>query len=365
MIKTLDTFLKEYDFLNKKLLSLPLTSQQFLTTKKKIRSITPIITTYLQIKTLIQEKQENQRFLKDNDNEIKHIAKEELENLKNKTDALKKKLKTLLIPKNVNDKKNVILEIRAGTGGHEACLFAGKLFHMYIKLAEHQKWKFNIINKSEGVIGGFKDIAINITGKDVFSWLKYEAGVHRVQRIPETESQGRIHTSVCSIAVLVEAKEIDIKIKDKDIRIDAFRSSGPGGQSVNTTDSAIRIMHLKTGIIVQCQNEKSQIKNKNKALKVLRARLYDLKQRKLNKERSNTRKKMVKSGDRSDKIRTYNFIQDRCTDHRTSITMYKLSRIFLGNIKNLIIKIKHYFQQKDLEILDLNNAVKEIRTLKD
>ncbi len=236
---------------------------------------------------------------------------------------------------------------------------------MYAKLAEIQKWNFNIISKSEGAIGGFKDIAVNITGKNVFSWLKYEAGVHRVQRIPETESQGRIHTSVCSIAVLAEAGEIDVKIEDKDIRIDVFRSSGPGGQSVNTTDSAIRITHLKTNIVVQCQDEKSQIKNKNKALKVLRARLYDQKQKESEKKRADIRKKMVKSGNRSDKIRTYNFIQDRCTDHRTGITTYNLSKIFLGNIKNLIIQIKCYFQQKDLNVVNFNNAVEEIRTLKD
>ena len=262
------------------------------------------------------------------------------------------KIKYIFLPKNSNDKKNVILEIRAGTGGDEASLFAGKLFSMYSKFAEKKNWKFEVLTFANGTKGGFKDVSINVKGKNVYQWLKYESGVHRVQRVPRTESQGRIHTSACSIAILPEAKEVDVKIENKDIRIDVFRSSGPGGQSVNTTDSAIRITHIKTGITVQCQDEKSQFKNKNKALKSLRAKLYHLKQNELNEQLAEKRRDMIKCGDRSDKIRTYNFPKDRCVDHRAGVESYNLIKLFSGNIDELILKIRKYFQIRSINKLN-------------
>ncbi|MDC2992702.1 peptide chain release factor 1 [Pelagibacteraceae bacterium] len=274
--------------------------------------------------------------LKDNDLEISKIAEFELIEKKNLIKGLEQELLKLLIPKDENDSKNSILEIRAGTGGDEASLFASDLLNMYQRYADLNSWKFDILSISETGLKGVKEAVCNISGLNVFSKLKFESGVHRVQRVPTTESSGRVHTSAATVAVLPEAEEVDIEVLDKDLRIDVFRSSGPGGQSVNTTDSAVRITHLPTGIVVSQQDEKSQHKNKAKALKILRSRLLDNQIQEKNKERSEQRKNQVGSGDRSERIRTYNFPQGRVSDHRINLTLYNLSEILEGNIDELI-----------------------------
>ena len=274
--------------------------------------------------------------VKDNDLEISKIAELELIEQKNLIKDLEQKLLKLLIPKDENDSKNSILEIRAGTGGDEASLFASDLLNMYQRYADLNSWKFDILSISETGLKGVKEAICNISGLNVFSKLKFESGVHRVQRVPTTESSGRVHTSAATVAVLPEAEEVDIEVLDKDLRIDVFRSSGPGGQSVNTTDSAVRITHIPTGIVVSQQDEKSQHKNKAKALKILRSRLLDNQIQEKNKERSEQRKNQVGSGDRSERIRTYNFPQGRVSDHRINLTLYNLSEILEGNIDDLI-----------------------------
>ena len=273
---------------------------------------------------------------KDNDLEISKIAELELIEKKNHIKNLEQELLKLLIPKDKNDSKNSILEIRAGTGGDEASLFASDLLNMYQRYADLNSWNFDILSISETGLKGVKEVICNISGLNVFSKLKFESGVHRVQRVPTTESSGRVHTSAATVAVLPEAEEVDIEVLDKDLRIDVFRSSGPGGQSVNTTDSAVRITHLPTGIVVSQQDEKSQHKNKAKALKILRARLLDNQIQEKNKQRSEQRKNQVGSGDRSERIRTYNFPQGRVSDHRINLTLYNLSEILEGNIDELI-----------------------------
>ena len=273
---------------------------------------------------------------KDNDLEISKIADSELIEKKNQIKDLEQKLLKLLIPKDENDSKNSILEIRAGTGGDEASLFASDLLNMYQRYADLNSWKFDILSISETGLKGVKEAICNISGYNVFSKLKFESGVHRVQRVPTTESSGRVHTSAATVAVLPEAEEVDIEVLDKDLRIDVFRSSGPGGQSVNTTDSAVRITHIPTGIVVSQQDEKSQHKNKAKALKILRSRLLDNQIQETNKERSKQRKNQVGSGDRSERIRTYNFPQGRVSDHRINLTLYNLSEILEGKIDELI-----------------------------
>jgi len=273
---------------------------------------------------------------KDNDLEISKIAETELIEKKNQIKDLEQELLKLLIPKDENDSKNSILEIRAGTGGDEASLFASDLLNMYQRYADLNSWKFDILSISETGLKGVKEAICNISGLNVFSKLKFESGVHRVQRVPTTESSGRVHTSAATVAVLPEAEEVDIEVLDKDLRIDVFRSSGPGGQSVNTTDSAVRITHIPTGIVVSQQDEKSQHKNKAKALKILRSRLLDNQIQEKNKERSEQRKNQVGSGDRSERIRTYNFPQGRVSDHRINLTLYNLSEILEGKIDELI-----------------------------
>jgi peptide chain release factor 1 len=270
------------------------------------------------------------------DPEMKAMAEEEMHDVQHKLPVLMRNMQLALLPKDAADEKNAIMEIRAGTGGDEAALFAADLFRMYQKYSTTQNWKFEIISISENELGGYKDATVEITGKGVFAKLKFESGVHRVQRVPTTETQGRIHTSAATIAVLPEAEEVDIKIEDKDLRIDVFRSSGPGGQSVNTTDSAVRILHLPTGLIVQQQDEKSQHKNKAKALKVLRSRLYEIEREKLANERAGMRKEQVGSGDRSERIRTYNFPQGRVSDHRINVTLYKIDEVMNGQLSEFI-----------------------------
>ena len=274
------------------------------------------------------------------DPEMKQMAAEELEILEDTVEKLIKKLKVQLVPRDPLDGKNIIVEIRAGTGGDEASLFAADLYRVYSRFAENRKWKVEVIDASETEAGGFKEIIFSVNGKGVYGDLRYESGVHRVQRVPATESQGRIHTSAVTVAVLPEAEETDIDIKDQDLKIDVYRSSGPGGQSVNTTDSAVRITHLPTGLVVTCQDEKSQIKNKAKALRVLRSRLYEMEEAKKQAERAAERKSQVGSGDRSERIRTYNFPQNRVTDHRINLTLYKLDQIMQGEIEELIDALK-------------------------
>ncbi len=279
----------------------------------------------------------------ENNAELLEMAKEENVELQIKLDKKKEELKNLLVPKDPNDAKDAIIEIRAGTGGDEAALFVADLYRMYSYFADKQGWKKNVISSNPIGVGGFKEIIFSLSGKDVYGTMRFESGVHRVQRVPETESSGRIHTSAVSVAVLPEANEIDIEINPNDLRIDVYRSSGHGGQSVNTTDSAVRITHVPTGIVVTCQDEKSQLKNKNKALQVLRSRLLDAEISKQEKERAANRKSQVGSGDRSAKIRTYNFPQSRVTDHRIKLTSYRLENILLGELQEFIeaLKLEH------------------------
>ncbi|MGQ9608863.1 MAG: peptide chain release factor 1 [bacterium] len=270
------------------------------------------------------------------DEELIEIARAELEDLNKKKSSLEHDLKVMLIPKDSNEGKNIIVEIRAGTGGDEAGLFAAEIFRMYTRYAANRGWKSEVISSHSTGVGGFKEIIFSVEGKDAYKYLKYESGVHRVQRVPITESQGRIHTSAITVAVLPEAEEVDVEIDPEDLRIDVFRSSGPGGQSVNTTDSAVRITHIPTGIVVSCQDEKSQHKNRAKAMKVLRARLLDMKQREQDAQRANERRIQIGSGDRSEKIRTYNFPQNRVTDHRIGFTLYKLESVMEGDLDELM-----------------------------
>jgi len=286
------------------------------------------------------------------DNEMINLAKKELNELEKKNEINENKLKIFLLPKDLDDKKNAIVEIRAGTGGLEATLFCSDLFKMYEKVCTKKKWNMEIINISKSEAGGFKEIIFSVSGSDIYSYLKYESGVHRVQRVPDTETQGRVHTSAATVAVLPEAEEVDIKIKDSDLRIDVFRSGGPGGQSVNTTDSAVRITHLPTGVVVSQQDEKSQHKNKAKALKILRARVYEAERQRKDKERSENRKNQIGSGDRSERIRTYNFPQGRVTDHRINLTLHKLEEFLSGEI--------HEEMNESLRLKDQNLKLQEL-----
>lgn len=276
----------------------------------------------------------------ESDPELKEMAAEEIGPLEEAVERLIGKLKVMLVPRDPLDGKDIIVEIRAGTGGDEASLFAADLYRMYGRYAETRKWKVEVLEASETEAGGFKEIIFSVSGKSVYGNLRYESGVHRVQRVPATESQGRIHTSAVTVAVLPEAEDTDIEIKDADLKIDVYRSSGPGGQSVNTTDSAVRITHLPTGLVVICQDEKSQIKNKAKAFRVLRSRLYEMEEAKKQAERAADRKSQVGSGDRSERIRTYNFPQSRVTDHRINLTLYKLEQVMQGGIDELIDSLK-------------------------
>ena len=270
------------------------------------------------------------------DKDMKDMLDQEKFDLEHKIPEIEEQIKMSLLPKDAADEKNAILEVRAGTGGEEAALFAQRLFAMYQKYAEKNRWKFEILSISDTGLGGYKDASATITGRGVFARLKFESGVHRVQRVPETENQGRVHTSAATVAVLPEAEEVDIKIEEKDLRIDVFRSSGPGGQSVNTTDSAVRIVHIPTGVTVSMQDEKSQIKNREKAMKVLRSRLYEAERDRIDKEISANRKEQIGSGDRSERIRTYNFPQSRVTDHRINLTSYRIDDIMLGELDEFI-----------------------------
>ncbi len=330
----LDTLVRRHQELNDLLAGGQVSGSDFAKYSKEYADLTPLVGTILAYQGAQKSLLDVKAMMADPacDAEMKKIAEEEMHDIQHALPELTRAVQLALLPKDAADEKNAILEVRAGTGGEEAALFAADLFRMYQRYAQNQGWKFEVLSVSESGVGGTKDASAEITGKGVFARMKFESGVHRVQRVPKTEAQGRIHTSAATVAVLPEAEEVDIHIEDKDLRIDVFRSSGPGGQSVNTTDSAVRIVHLPTGLIVQQQDEKSQHKNKAKALKVLRARLYEMEREKLASARAASRKEMVGSGDRSERIRTYNFPQGRVTDHRINLTLYKIDEVMNGDL---------------------------------
>ena len=309
----------------------------------------PVVNIFRQYKALRQNLADNRELASDPDPDIREMAAEDIKTLEEKLPQLEHELKVLLLPTDPLDEKNILLEIRAGTGGEEAALFAADLFRMYCRYAEKMRWKVEIMSQSDSDTGGYKEIIALITGEKVYSRLKFESGTHRVQRVPATESQGRIHTSAATVAVMPEAAEVDIDIKPEDLRFDVFRSSGPGGQSVNTTDSAVRVTHIPTGIVVTCQDEKSQHKNKAKALKVLYSRLLQAEQDRQNAAQADVRRSMVGSGDRSDRIRTYNVPQGRITDHRVNLTLYNLGRAMEGEIEELVDALVTHAQTEALK----------------
>lgn len=315
--------------------------EKIINLSKERNQLAEIVSAYNSYIQLLNNIEGNKEIIdSSNDNELVEFAAIELKELLKKKDEFEEEIKILLIPKDPNDDKDVIMEIRAGTGGEEAALFAGDLFRMYSRFAEVKGWKVELIDLSETGLGGIKEVIFSISGKNVFGDLKYESGVHRVQRVPETEGSGRVHTSAATVAVLPEAEDVQVDINPNDLKIDVFRSGGAGGQNVNKVETAIRITHLPTGLVVQCQDERSQLKNRQKAMKVLRARLYDMKIKAQTDEISAKRKNMVGSGDRSDKIRTYNFPQNRVTDHRIGLTLYNLSNIIEGDISELVDQLK-------------------------
>ena len=350
MFERLDQIEARYEELTQALASPEIIndSAKYQKTAKAHSEVTPIVEKYREYKDLKRGIAESKAMLADEtDVEMRAYAEEEMAKLQPRLATVEDELKVLLLPKDPNDEKNVILEIRAGTGGDEATLFAAEVFRMYNRYAESQKWKVEVMSTSESGIGGLKEVIALIEGDRVYSRLKYESGVHRVQRVPETEQQGRVHTSAITVAVLPEAEDVDIKIEPKDLRIDTFCSSGPGGQSVNTTYSAVRITHIPTNTVVSCQDEKSQIKNREKAMRVLRSRLYEVEMQRQQEALAKERKQMVGTGDRSEKIRTYNFPQNRLTDHRIGFTIHQLEQVMDGKLQPVIdVLITHYQAEK-------------------
>ena len=343
-----------YNSLEKELSSGSIDPKQFASKSKEYANLGNIILIAKEYINFDNEKKDLEQILQDqtSDKEIIEMAQKDLEDLAKKRKNNENQLKIFLLPRDEDDDKNAIVEIRAGTGGLEASLFCSDLFKMYEKVCSKKKWQLEIINISKSEAGGFKEVIFSVNGNDIYSYLKYESGVHRVQRIPKTETQGRVHTSAATVAVLPEAEEVDIQIKESDLRIDVFRAGGPGGQSVNTTDSAVRITHLPSGVVVSQQDEKSQHKNKAKALKILRSRVYEAEKRKKDLERSSNRRSQIGTGDRSERIRTYNFPQGRVTDHRINLTLHKLDEFLSGEIHeemNEQLRLK----EQDLKLQDL------------
>ena len=352
MFERLDQIEARYEELTNALASPEITndSAKYQKTAKAHSEIAPVVEKYREYKDLTRGIAESKALLADEtDAEMRAYAAEELAKLEARVGGVEEELKVLLLPKDPNDEKNVILEIRAGTGGDEATLFAAEVFRMYNRYAETQKWKVEVLSTSESGVGGLKEVIALIEGNRVYSRMKYESGVHRVQRVPQTEQQGRLHTSAITVAVLPEAEDVDVKIEAKDLRIDTFCSSGPGGQSVNTTYSAVRITHIPTGTVVSCQDEKSQIKNREKGMRVLRSRLYEIEMQKQQEALAKERKQMVGSGDRSEKIRTYNFPQNRLTDHRIGFTIHQLEQVMDGKNQPLIDALITHFEAEKLK----------------
>ena len=351
----IEELISKHTLLEKELSSGKTEKKQFAEKSKEYSDLNDIIKQAKKYISFEKEKNELEKIINDTNsgNDLITMASDELEELKKQHEINEKILKLFLLPKDEADKKNAILEIRAGTGGLEASLFASDLFKMYEKVSHKKKWQLELISISKSDAGGLKEVIASIKGRNIYSTLKYESGVHRVQRVPDTETQGRVHTSAATVAVLPEAEEVDVKIEDKDLRIDVFRSSGPGGQSVNTTDSAVRITHIPTGIVVSQQDEKSQIRNKEKGLKILRSRIYELERKKKEDERSKYRKSKIGTGDRSERIRTYNFPQGRVTDHRINLTLHKLAEFMEGEIfDEMIENLNLQAQQEKLENLN-------------
>lgn len=339
MFDKLDDILIHYEELMQELNNPSVTEDQnrFRKLMKEQADLADLVETYTQYKKAKQTVEDSLALLEEeSDEEMREMAKEELSEAKKQIEALEQELKILLLPKDPNDDKNIILEIRAGAGGDEAALFASELYRMYVNYAEGHHWKVELISVNENGIGGFKEVVAMITGKGAYSKMKYESGVHRVQRVPETESGGRIHTSTATVAVMPEAEEFDVVIEDKDVRIDVMRASGNGGQCVNTTDSAVRLTHMPTGIVIYSQTEKSQLQNKEKAFRLLRSKLYDIELEKRQNSEAEERRSQIGTGDRSEKIRTYNFPQGRVTDHRITLTLYKIDSIMNGDIQELL-----------------------------
>jgi peptide chain release factor 1 len=352
MFERLNQIESRYDELTQALSSPDIVndSARYQKTAKAHSEISEVVEKYREYKDLTRGIAESRTMLADEkDPEMLAYAREELDRLESRVATIEQDLKLLLLPKDPNDEKNVILEIRAGTGGDEATLFVAEMFRMYTRYAETQRWKVEVLSTSESSVGGLKEVIAIIEGKRVFSQLKYESGVHRVQRVPATEQQGRVHTSAVTVAVLPEAEDVDVKIEAKDLRIDTFCSSGPGGQSVNTTYSAVRITHIPTNTVVSCQDEKSQIKNREKGMRVLRARLYEMEMQKQQDALAKERKAMVGSGDRSEKIRTYNFPQNRVTDHRIGLTIHQLQEVMDGKLQPLFEALEAYYQEEKLK----------------
>ncbi len=355
-IEKVKNIIVKYDALEKEFSSGSVDPKLFAKKSKEYSSLGGIINTAKEYLNFENEKRDlvNMTQDKSNDKDIVELAQKDLNELIKKQEKYQNDLKVYLLPKDEDDNKNAIVEIRAGTGGLEASLFCADLFKMYEKVCSKKKWKLEIINISKSEAGGFKEVIFSVNGDDIYSYLKYESGVHRVQRIPETETQGRVHTSAATVAVLPEAEEVDIQIKESDLRIDVFRAGGPGGQSVNTTDSAVRITHIPSGVVVSQQDEKSQHKNKAKALKVLRSRVYEAEKRKKDQERSSNRRNQIGTGDRSERIRTYNFPQGRVTDHRINLTLHKLGEFLGGEIHeemNQELRLK----EQSLKLENLNS----------
>ena len=355
MYEKLDEVVKRYEELNTLLSDSEVISDNNLYTKyaKEHAEKRPIVETYIKLKNANRSLNEANDLINGNDKELKELAAVEIEEAKAIIPKLEEELKLLLLPKDPYDDKSIYLEIRAGTGGDEASLFAADLFRMYSRYAEEKRWKFEIIDMNETGVGGYKEVIAAIRGHGVFSRLKYESGGHRVQRIPDTESSGRVHTSACTVAVLPEADDVDVHIEPKDLRIDVYRSGGAGGQHVNTTDSAVRITHIPSGIVVTCQDERSQIKNKEKAMKLLKSKILEEERRKADEERSEERRLQVGSGDRSERIRTYNFPQNRLTDHRINLTVYSLDRVMDGDLDEILDALNSFYQAERLKYAGL------------